>query len=263
MDQEMTGAGRAPWACAVAGCERKAATRGWCATHYKRWQRRDDPHFGDDRPTHCTVDRCGAAVDGRGLCHGHLQRMLRTGQLAAGVPLSRRRNFGACAADGCSDAAEVRGICQKHYKRLSNHGELEPEGMVRVVAQDVIAARGESACQEEGCPYAVIARARCGEHYKEAARLGLVDKDPSVRVVTGSASLSHGYWSIPVPPERRHLAGGRNNDLEHRFVMAQHLGRPLRPDEVVHHMNGHRLDNRLENLELWSTSHPQGSARRG
>ncbi len=69
-------------------------------------------------------------------------------------------------------------------------------------------------------------------------------------------TLKGGY--ILVHDREHHRSNQQGFVLEHIVTMEKVLGRKLKNKETVHHLNGVRSDNREENLELWSHSHPCG-----
>lgn len=197
----------------------------------------------------CCIESCERNVYARELCQPHYKRLRRHGDVFADLPIGRALR--QCSVPGCELPADGHGLCHGHYQRWQRTGDVQ---------EDVPLSRRRQpeTCIAEDCERPAHAKAYCGTHYKRAVKHGEVQHDIPIRVVTGEGGLSHGYWKVPVSPDERHLTNGATAIGEHRLVMARPLGRPLEPGEVVHHINGDRTDNRIENLELWSTTQPKG-----
>lgn len=110
----------------------------------------------------------------------------------------------------------------------------------------------ETKCSVDGCPKGASFKEAilCQMHYRRLKNNGEIGSAGSIKASDGEGSVrKDGYKIITVDGK---------SVREHRHVMELYLNRTLLPEETVHHKNGDRSDNRLENLELWSASQPSG-----
>ena len=101
---------------------------------------------------------------------------------------------------------------------------------------------------QKGVPLSPEHRAKVVASLQSLARDQKGEKNSSWK--GGRGHDSKGYVLI-YSPNHPHKSMGQYV-FEHRLVMEAHLGRPLLPTEVVHHINGIVDDNRIENLMLFS-----------
>ncbi|MCW2777622.1 MAG: hypothetical protein JWN17_1347 [Frankiales bacterium] len=192
-----------------------------------------------------TCQACDRPVYARGHCSRHYRQLLRHGGLRPEPVVAE------CAVEGCARRAVTRGWCHGHYLRWSRSGDVRADVPLRRPDRDD--------CSVQGCGRGAHSGGLCRSHARRKQVHGDPEAGGPLRVTGAGGSLSHGYWWVAVPAADRHLVPkGRHAEFEHRLVLARLLGRPLSPDETVHHRNGDRLDNRPENLELWSTAQPKG-----
>ncbi len=201
----------------------------------------------------CAIGSCGRPVYSKGIREPHYRRRRRTGDLDEDRPIGVRAPAVACAVGPCPEVAVERGWCHGHYQRWLRTGDVQAEitlGRRRQPEECIV------------CGQPTQAKGLCATHYGRLKTTGDVRAEVpphTRRNARGEGSITrYGYRAVTVSAEELRLTSGVGRVLEHRLVMARALGRPLYEDENVHHINGDRLDNRLENLELWSTSQPKG-----
>ncbi|WP_424218005.1 HNH endonuclease [Thauera humireducens] len=149
--------------------------------------------------------------------------------------------MGMCSVLNCDRLADTAsGMCFTH-REYSRTGRA-----LKQLKPKALRTQPSLMCQFEGCGNPARAKGYCTGH------LGQIRAGINLRPLRNEwkgCLNKDGYRVIKVAGKKM---------MEHRHVMEKHLGRALMTNETVHHINGVKDDNRIENLELWASGQPRG-----
>ena len=156
--------------------------------------------------------------------------------------------YRTCSVDACNNRHDSHGYCSPHRNKVNRHGSAYGPYKPKRIAQS---------CIVEGCEYQARSFGCCTTHAKWRRRTGNPSIKPE-RIIYSRPVIKGKQSKYKFVLIKNHPTLKDGTYMEHRVVMAEHLGRNLYENENVHHKNGVKKDNRLENLELWIVSQPCG-----
>ncbi len=202
----------------------------------------------------CAVKICERPAKANSYCNSHNERLRKTGSLNEDIAIRIKGKYGKiCKIKNCNREHKAHGLCGAHYYRLRKWGSIKEDQPLRDYLSEI--------CSIESCNLPKKARGFCDRHYESLRKHGdPLKRRTHTKRFSGKRLLSkEGYVWIYLP--EHHLANKMGYVIEHRMIMEEMLGRPIRKNENVHHLNGNKQDNRPENLELWVKDQPCGQRR--
>lgn len=174
------------------------------------------------------------------------------------------RKRGTCSI--CDKPHHAHGLCTMHFYRQKRHGNPEVQR----------ADKTGKTCAICNLPH--YALGFCNTHWQRFKKFGTTDlpqKNVEFCSVCGLPQKGHGYCEKHLARYRKHRdpnmvlkARGEWSDhkgyktrtenkkyiSQHRKVVEAHIGRKLESVEIVHHINGDKSDNSIDNLAIMSRS---------
>jgi len=212
----------------------------------------------------CKIEECHKTTKNgaKGFCRTHYMAA-RRGLIDWGAgqelrPKKRVASYGPgarCLVPNCGRRPKGRGLCIRHYQQWESGTDLGVKVPERGHTKKTSSYSG-AVCLVKGCDKRPVNKWMCNKHTLQRESGILDDKGDQLRELKtrGRRPLDWrkevaGYILVRAPKD--HPKARQDGSIyEHRLVMEKHLGRLLDRGEVVHHINGVRDDNCIENLQL-------------